>query len=426
MLALLAFFRVRIRTEVRTRVSSARALAGRVARRWAANQVRRERLAGLVLEPAQSASTIRAWLGHSVRILALLVVLLPWPVLAADSQCVVCANPSFGPLARAFSTRFPGEQSYYVGTAKFVAVGDFNNDGIPDLAVDGGGLEIFLGFGGGSYAPPVWLPFSDPRWIATGDFNGDGNLDLAIASTGVLYILLGDGTGAFPRVSFGPYYGVERIAAGDFNGDGILDLATVDYHGNRLSIFRGAGDGTFSLAQSLLIGSSDAFYDLAPRAADLNGDGIDDLAVAASGDGVVAILLGHATGGMTISYVPGFTQAAGDLRIGDFNNDGIPDLVVESSTGPQSLTVLEGNGDGSFRALPPFTVGYTIRFTVGDFNGDGKLDIALWRFCGDQFCGNQGIFVYPGLGDGSFGAPVRTAMATSGSPRGSRPEVCWG
>ena len=71
--------------------------------------------------------------------------------------------------------------------AVYVVAGDFNNDGISDLAVAGGqnstALYIFLGNGDGTFqAPTPYTLGNQPFAIAVGDFNADGNLDLAVVN----------------------------------------------------------------------------------------------------------------------------------------------------------------------------------------------------------------------------------------------------
>src|SRR5271157_711432 len=126
----------------------------------------------------------------------------------------VLAWSAFGQSTSLFST----VANNPVGSAPLaVATGDFNGDGIPDMAVTNSGgnsVTILLGYGDGNFWP-VWnYPVGTyPAAIVTGDFNHDGNLDLAIVNSnpnksgvgGSVSILLGRGNGDFvlPAASYG-------------------------------------------------------------------------------------------------------------------------------------------------------------------------------------------------------------------------------
>src|SRR5262249_47141732 len=113
-----------------------------------------------------------------------------------------------------------------------LAIGDFNRDGIPDLAYlepDTGRLAILLGLRDGTFGPPLEYEAGSPRQppqpihtpyaIVAADFNHDGILDLAVAE-----------------------------------GDGNEGLDVPDPLSNRVLVFQGNGDGTFGPLQTYAVG----------------------------------------------------------------------------------------------------------------------------------------------------------------------------
>jgi hypothetical protein len=115
----------------------------------------------------------------------------------------------------------------------FVAVGDLNNDGRPDLAVANGPnniISVLLGNGNGTFGTATNFPAGvQPFFIAIGDVNADGKPDLAVASYGGAAILLGDDSGGFgAATTYAAGLYPSAVAMGDLNGDAMLDLALTD------------------------------------------------------------------------------------------------------------------------------------------------------------------------------------------------------
>jgi hypothetical protein len=290
-----------------------------------------------------------------------------------------------------------------------IATADFNEDGIPDLALGAPNdgittLSILLGNGDGTFTAVASNPAVGhyPYSLVAGDFNGDGIPDLAVGNVedNNVSILLGKGDGTFiakPNLNTGS--APQSLAAGDFNGDGIPDLAVVA--GSSVLVFLGNGEGTFQQAAASLSTGSTLPQGIA--AGDLNGDGIADLVVANDAEsGSVIIFFGNGDGTFKSGYqISGTGAGTISVAIADFNRDGIPDLAVTNYS-DDSVSILLGNGNGTFQTA----VSYTLPLlnlqsvTAADFNGDGIVDLAI----GSGYPAS--VAILPGNGDGTFGAPV--------------------
>jgi hypothetical protein len=177
-----------------------------------------------------------------------------------------------------------------------VAVGDFNGDGIPDLAVTNyyylQGVSILLGNGDGTFVHASSINDAADGWhnaVAVGDFNGDGIPDLAVTSIGSesVSVFLGNGDGTFQHaVSYGVDSYGRSVAVADFNGDGLPDLAVAN-SADAVSVLLGNGDGTFQPAVNYAVGTNP----MSVAVEDFNGDGFPDLAVANYASATVSVLL---------------------------------------------------------------------------------------------------------------------------------------
>ncbi|HEX2776758.1 MAG TPA: FG-GAP-like repeat-containing protein, partial [Candidatus Acidoferrales bacterium] len=208
---------------------------------------------------------------------------------------------------------FQAPTTLATGSAPVSAVvGNFNGHGKIDVAVANSGdntISIYLGSVGGeeslspfTVATPVQATFS-PISIAVGDFNGDGIDDLAVTGTvsgnSVSAVFLGKGGGAFGTPTLIPQFlAAFGIVAADVLGNGDVDIVTTIPTGNALGLLLNDGFGDFS--QGVIppqTGNSPMFL----AAGNFNGQASADLAVANNADGTVSVFLSQLTQSATAS-----------------------------------------------------------------------------------------------------------------------------
>jgi hypothetical protein len=268
-----------------------------------------------------------------------------------------------------------------------LAAGDFNGDGVPDLAVTLR-LPSSLTFlqGTGSRESLFKLPGLDlavgttPVDLATTDFDRDGRLDLVVAnqsSNNVTY-LIGDSTAGLKRLEPAEIpagNGPRALASGDFTGDGSPDLVVANQTSDSISFLLG-GEGGLSPAperrQDLPAGDSP----LALASGDFDGDGFLDAAAANSLSASVTWFRGGPEGLHRAPDLPAGSSPVA-LASGDYDLDGRPDLAVANNRdstvtwirgGARTLLAAGSVGTGSGRKPRALA--------AGDIDGDGFIDLA--------------------------------------------------
>jgi hypothetical protein len=295
-----------------------------------------------------------------------------------------------------------------------VATADLNGDGKADVVFAADEvLYVMYGNGDGTFGAPVSYPApagQEVGGIAIGDFNGDSIPDIAVGTAyggfqGQVYILFGTAEGSFVpgHSSYRLANYTSALSTADLNGDGNLDLVAGFMDGGVVSVLLGNGDGTFGPATDYATGGSPAALVLA----DFNNDGIVDIAVSNTLIGTTSILLGNGDGTFRAG---GSMQVLGahGITAGDFNHDGNVDLAIESNF---YVSIYLGNGDGKFKAPidTPETDIYVASVITGDFNSDGNLDLALVYV-------DEAPEIFLGNGDGTFQTGVQAPLTAGSDP----------
>ncbi|CAF4987184.1 unnamed protein product, partial [Rotaria sp. Silwood1] len=309
---------------------------------------------------------------------------------------------------------FQAQRTFSTGVGSYpiwVAVGDFNNDTRPDIAVANFGsntVGVFLGNGNGTFAAQMTFSTgvgSYPISVAVGDFNQDTRADIAVANYGsnTVGIFLGNGDGRLTAQSIfstGALSAPHAVAVGDFNNDTRLDITVANNGGNNVGVLLGNGDGTFAAQTTFSTGTGS--NPTAVAVGDFNKDARLDITVANYGSNNVGVLLGNGDGTFAalVTFSMGALSGPYAMAIGDFNHDTRWDITV-ANYGGNNVGVLLGNGDGTFQAQTTFSTGMgssPISVAVGDFNQDTRPDIAVSNNGGS----NVGVLL--GNGDGTFQA----------------------
>ena len=282
--------------------------------------------------------------------------------------------------------------------------GDFNGDGLQDLAVTDqqtDEISIQLGLGDGTFIPLTRLKTSQvPNVMVAADFNNDGDLDLAVTHfpSDSISLLLGRGDGTFgteSTINVGD--GPDCIVVGDFNADGNKDLAITHYYSNNLFILMGRGDGSFNVLPPTVVGDRP----IAVAIGLFNADQTQDLVTANSFSGDYSVLLGDGNGSFSKQFRFRTQGPPSPPAVGDFNGDGLQDLAV-TDYNFNSVYVLLSSGDGTFHLHATLRAGrFPDQIAVRDFNADGIEDFAVVNDL------SYDVSVFIGLGDGSFGPETR-------------------
>ncbi len=200
----------------------------------------------------------------------------------------------------------------------------------------------------------------------------------------------GDGTFVSPFViTNAGRPGPATVHAGDLNDDGKLDLVTANGSPRILVYFQSPSSREEWRQLPLPVGSQVWFV----RAADFNGDGLDD--IIASDISATAFFI-ESLPGDRFNRPKAIPEARGARwsAIGDWNNDGNLDFAT-ANISAADLTVFLGDGAGGFEFSQRLPGSREHTLESLDYDADGNMDLFLGT-------GLTGIWAYQGLGDGTF------------------------
>ncbi len=343
-------------------------------------------------------------------------------VLTKSTHSVISyLNDGTGRFRRGEETVLPADSS-----PVFAAVGDWNEDGVLDLAtVNFPSITILLGEGRGAFRVHAVLAQEGSRRVApsVADFDGDGHLDLITSNSEETIVLLGDGFGYFhegQRLTGASYLAFALGVDSDRDGKPDVVIANGQTWRNILKTLP-VGPSTIQLNASanqtalrsvpLAIGIT-AKVQAASDAAWLRFDGTNLVADASalragSYDGTVhftapgyfgsAVRVHLNVAAPSGRLAPGSSLTSSYLnRVGyaDLNRDGKPDLIGKDEG---VLTVRLNDGTGAFAdAVSTTALLETGGILLADFTGDGVPDAVVM--------GRSGIAIYEGDGVGGFRA----------------------
>ena len=296
-------------------------------------------------------------------------------------------------------------------------------DGRADLIqAYGGSLYLVHNLGVSGFGSPTAL--GEGALAAVIDLDRDGLDDLVIQAATGIEVRRGDpilGLAAPSIVGTGTV-----LAAGDVDGGPGADLLVSEPSG-AISLLSGDGSGGF--APPLSVGTLPPFLidrGFTAAIADLDGDGLGDLAITAFQEGGDSLWIFHSNGhapmrtGQALEYNTDFDRwgaGPGQLAFADLDGDGDSDALALRlwEYGSDVLTILTNDGNGSFAPLASYDPGAdALNMVVGDLDGDGVVDVAVSSLPQGSF---GALRLFRGRGDGTFDSRVFAPETRSGFSR---------
>ncbi len=350
------------------------------------------------------------------RLSALAVVILVWTLPIGAVSYVESSSGLVPPTMDGGRTEIEMADMNLDGNIDLVSIGDH---GSPYVNTDQHGIMVWFGDGTGS-----WSVFMNGNFgyggVAVGDVNNDGMPDVGYAmhhnyssvdfGDQLIEVALGDGTGMnwIPwddgLATNGEDWGMFGIDFADYDNDGDLDLGSVSFGCCAgVHLYRNEGDGTWTQTFGFCGGNSRMIFTFG----DVNNDGNADFAVSQE-DGTV--YLGDGQGNFVLADAnlpPSGSLGRAGVDLGDADNDGGDDLAFINSNHGVEVWVFEDDSTWTdFSGALPSTGDYEAA-QLFDMNLDGFVDVMAF---------GEGTFTL-WLGDGAGNWTLETTFSTP-SPGG--------